>query len=183
MAKGRPRNPDRSKTKTNNKNLPTELAPTKPPAVGIQAPPPPPGLDESLHVGWRVICEDLICRGHTQAALREVDLEMVRQLLEAVWVHQQATEILHLEGIMIYKRAEIRDPQTGEPTGETVVLDAKQHPAVKTQREAAATYLRFADALAVNPQARVRAGLMIAATASLASTIKQGFREAIERAK
>lgn len=163
--------PPKGGPKEGHRREPDKLAPIPPKPIAAHMPPPPHGLDEELHAGWYVLVEDLMNRGRTPAALREVDLEMVRQLLEAVWTHRQATEILHLEGVMIYKKAPILDPDTKEPTGEFMTLDAKQHPAVKTQREASATYQRLAETLAVTPMARVRAGLMMVATKSLAEEL------------
>lgn len=168
VSKGRP---PKGGPKEGHRRAPDELARVPVNPVPAATPPPPMDLDEDLREGWYVIVEDLLNRGRTPAALREVDLEMVRQLLEAVWTHRQATEILHLEGVMIYKKAPIFDMGTREPTGEFETLDAKQHPAVKTQREASATYLRLAETLAITPMARVRAGLMMVATKSLSEEL------------
>ena len=60
-----------------------------------------------------------------------------------------------------------------------MTLDAKQHPAVKTQREASATYLRLAETLAITPMARVRAGLMMVATKSLAEELGAQMAKAL----
>lgn len=166
--------------KEGHRREPTELPTIQQSPIAVPAIPPPPyGLDESLHQGWNVIVDDLMNRGRTPAALREVDLEMVHQLLEAIWTHRQATEILHIEGVMIYKKAPILDRETREPTGEFMTLDAKQHPAVKTQREASATYLRLAETLAITPMARVRAGLMMVATKSLAEELGAQMAKAL----
>lgn len=174
--KGRP---PKGGQKEGHRREPTELVPAPTNPIAQFVPPPPPGLDDDLCQGWYVIVDDLMNRGRTPAALREVDLEMVRQLLEAVWTHRQATETLHIDGINIYKKAPILDPVTKEPTGEFMTLDIKQHPAVKTQREASATYLRLAETLAITPMARVRAGLMMVATKSLAEELGSQMAKAL----
>ncbi len=165
--------------KEGHRREPNELARIQPDPAPRDLPAPPSNLDEALHAGWYVIVEDLAGRGRNPAALQSADLMLVEQLLEQVWVHQQATEILRLEGTMIYKRAEIRD-DFGEPTGEYATLDAKAHPAVKIQRDATLAYLRLADRLGLTPMARVQAGLMIAATKSLAQTFSEQLGKIIE---
>jgi P27 family predicted phage terminase small subunit len=165
--------------KEGHRREPNELARVVPNPTPIDLPEPPRHLDEDLHDGWYVILEDLAGRGRNPAALQPVDTLMVEQLLEQVWVHQQATEVLRIEGTMIYRKAEIRGPGR-EPTGEFVTLDAKAHPAVKMQRDASLAYLRLADRLGLTPMARVQAGLMIAATKSLAQTFGEQLGRVIE---
>lgn len=176
LTRGRP---PKGGAKEGHRREPYELAPVPADPLPQQLIPPPVGLDEELHDGWYIILEDLTNRGRTPASLRDVDCELVRQLLEAVWVHRQASEILHLEGTQIYKKAPILDRETREPTGEFMTLDVKQHPAVKTQREASATYLRLAETLAITPMARVRAGLMMVATKSLAQELGSQMAKAL----
>lgn len=164
--------------KEGHRREPSELAPVAPSPTQPDLPAPPPMLDESLHDGWYVIVEDLANRGRNPAALQPADLILIYQLLEQVWVHQQATEILRIEGTMIYRKAEILDEMRC-PTGEFMTLDAKAHPAVKIQRDAMLAILRVSDRLGLTPMARVQAGLMLVATKSLAEQMGEQIAKII----
>jgi len=166
MAKGRPPDPTRAKRGTGNRPKPGEAKPARqrlpvlveatPVAVG-EPYPPPAALPEEAHDVWRAVVADLGGAGH----MRPSFLPQIHVYCEAVHAHAQATELLRRDGLMV----------PGANGGWV------KHPAAGIQKDAAATILRFADALGLTPAARIRLALEEVAGMSLLATLDRAIQK------
>ncbi len=119
-----------------------------------QIAPAVPSAPDDLPAGmaplWDAIVAEIDSRGGVPAAYRPVDDVLVRVLVDAVHVHRLAGANIADYGITVAGR-----------------WGAMANPAIKLQREAAATILRYAAELGLSPAARTRMGLMEIAGASM----------------
>jgi len=134
--RGTRKRPTTSRAPSQALAMPDELALTRPAA--------PDDLDPALVPIWDAIMDDLGSRGANPSAFRAVDAVLVRTLVDAIGLHQQATAKIAATGLLVKSRL-----------GEPIV-----NPLVRVQKDAAATILRLTDSLGLNPAARVRLGVM-----------------------
>lgn len=167
MAKGRPPDPTRAKRGTGNRPKPGEAKPARQrlpviveaaPVVELEPYPPPVTLPEAAHDVWRAVVADLGGAGH----MRRSFLPQIHVYCEAVHAHAQATELLRRDGLMV----------PGANGGWV------KHPAAGIQKDAAATILRFADALGLTPAARIRLALEEVAGMSIMQSLQRGLDKA-----
>lgn len=155
MAKGRPADPTRARRGTGNRPKPGEAKKARPAApvevAKIEKFPPPATLPEQVHDVWRAIVADLGGANN----LRESYLPSLNAYCQAVYIHAQASANIVQYGILV-KGA------NGSPMA---------NPLIKTQKDAAATMLRFAESLGLTPAARIRLGLMEITGMSLLTTL------------
>jgi P27 family predicted phage terminase small subunit len=100
---------------------------------------PPATLPEQVHAVWRAAVDDLGGAGHMRASF----LPVVEAYCEAIWLHAQAAAEVRKSGLLVKGIAD-----------RSIV-----NPAVRVQKDAAATILRYADALGFTPSARIRMAL------------------------
>lgn len=158
MAKGRPADPKRAVRKTGNRPLPGEAKkarPVSPLPVPVESFPPPETLPAEVHDVWRAVVADLGGANH----MRPSFLPAITAYCDAVYVHAQASAHIAQIGILV-KGA------NGVPI---------TNPLLKTQKDAAATMLRYAETLGLTPAARIRLGLMEITGASLLSTLNSAL--------
>jgi len=120
----------------------------------LAAPAAPADLPRDLVPVWQGILEELDSRGSMPAAFRPVDVVLVRVLLDAIHVHTLARADIARQGITVEGR--------WGPT---------PNPALRTQRDAAATILRLAGELGLSPAARTRLGLLALAGVSILQSL------------
>lgn len=162
MSKGRPPDPRRARRGTGNRPVRGAVAAPALPDVTVAAPAlpdvadagetvdlflPPADLPAPAREVWNVVVRDLVETGH----LRASDVFMVRVYCEAAYVHAEASANVHRFGLNV-KTADGR-----------VVTN----PMLRVQKDAATTMRQVSDVLGLNPLARIRAGLMEAAGASM----------------
>lgn len=153
VTKGRPKSPGAEKRGTAHRPPKAELA--VPFVETADLVPPPADLDESLHEVWRCTLEDLRTRpAGSPTSYREVDLSLVRALVEATWLHRDSSRIIHEFGTLV-----------AGPNGPV------RNPAIGAQKDAVAQILRLSDALGLNPGARVRLGVMELAGMSILQSL------------
>lgn len=99
-----------------------------------------PVAPDAIPVDFRPIWDAVVADMGGRRQLRTVDLPQVYAYAEAVWLHAQASRLLHEQGLMVEG-----------PAGRQVL-----NPAVHAQRIAGATMLRFAGELGLTPAARIR---------------------------
>jgi P27 family predicted phage terminase small subunit len=97
--------------------------------------------------------------------LREVDLPLVTAFCEAVYVHHEASAVIHKHGVLV-KGAQ------GQPV---------PNPMLRVQKDAAATMRTLADVLGLNPMARIRGNLMEVSGQSLALGIRDRLLARIDK--
>lgn len=174
MTRGRKPSPNSEKRGTQKRKptsiaravaMPDELAPSRPSA--------PEGLCDDLVPVWDSIIDDLASRGANPSAYREVDVVLVRTLVDAIDSHRQATDDVNENGIILDRPIVSKD-------GEVVGYKREKNPAVGIQKDAAATVLRLTDALGLNPAARVRLGVMQLAGQSILASLQKMMDEAVE---
>ena len=149
--KGRPADPTRARRGTGNRPKPGEAKAAKPgtdlvvasskakAAAPVDPFPPPADLIPEAHSVWRSVVEDLGGAGH----MREAYLPQIQTYCEAVYLHALAVADVRVNGIVI------RGAQGGWV----------KNPAVTVQKDAAATMLRYADAMGLTPASRIRLAL------------------------
>ncbi|MEI6724617.1 MAG: P27 family phage terminase small subunit [Actinomycetes bacterium] len=116
---------------------------------------PPADLVPELHEVWGCVLEDMRTRPvGSPTAYRDVDMALVRALVEAIWLHRDSSRIIHEFGVLV---AGANGPQ--------------KNPAINAQKDAAAQILRLSDALGLNPGARVRLGVMELAGLSILASL------------
>lgn len=155
MTKGRPVDPKRATRKTGNRPLPGEAKKVRAisPLVVEPAPeiyPPSPNIPAEVHDVWKSVIQDL---GGAQN-MRGSFIPAIEAYCTAVWIHVQATSQIQQFGILV------KGPNGPIP-----------NPLLKTQKDAAATMLRFAETLGLTPAARIRLGLMEITGISLLSSL------------
>jgi len=126
--------------------------------------PPPADLAPEQVPLWEMIAAELDVRGSMPSAGRPVDSLLVRVLLDAWHAHSLAAADVRAHGVLVEGRF-----------GLTV------NPALRVQRDAAATILRLSSELGLSPASRTRLGLMQIAGQSMLVTIAQRVREAQRR--
>ncbi len=156
MAKGRPRNPARVKSKSTGHRPQTGAGP---PAVVYQSPTgaiadiePPAGMAPVAADVWRSILADMAAL----RILREVDLPLVRAYCEAAQAHADASAVVADKGVLVIG-----------PSG------PMPNPMLRVQKDAAATMRQLSDSLGLNPLARIRGNFMEAATGSIVVDIQK----------
>lgn len=120
--------------------------------------PLPETLPEPLHEVWRAAVDDLGGAGHMRAAF----LPQLEAYCQAVWLHAQAVAEVRARGLMVKGIA-----------GRSIV-----NPAVRVQKDAAATILRYADALGFTPSARIRMALEEVAGMSVLASLNASLDSA-----
>jgi P27 family predicted phage terminase small subunit len=162
MAKGRPVDPTRARRGTGNRPKPGEAKKVKqaivlPEQLVAAVPeryPPPETLPEQVHNLWRSIVSDLGGSNH----MRESFLPSITAYCEAAYLHAQASRAVH-DGLVVRS-----------PSGQVVA-----NPAIKIQKDAAATMLRYAESLGLTPAGRIRLGLMEVTGMSLLASLNQSL--------
>lgn len=151
MAKGRPKDPGAGRRGTGRKP-----PPAAPPAViepaGACAVEPPADLEGVALEAWRVCAAEML--GNRQ--LRASDLIVLRAYVEAVHVHAEATAKVHEFGVLV-----------ASPRGPI------PNPMIRVADNAARTIRLLSENLGLNPIARIRAGIMEVAGASLVLDIRE----------
>ena len=150
MAKGRPPDPMRARRHTGHRPLPAQWAPVGAPDVLTQVPPPPQSLPAGARPFWEAACAELLPRG-----LHSSDLMLVEMLATAIYRHRQAGEYVAQAGLL-----------EGED-------GLRANPALKVEKDSAATYLRLAETLGLTPAARMRLGVMQVSGQSALLTLVQ----------
>ena len=159
MAKGRPRDPRRAKSRSTGHRPqtgggPPAVLPPKPPDITQHA--PPDGMQAVASGVWALILDDRAAL----RTLREVDLPLVRAYCEAAQVHADASDLLNRHGLLVEGA---NGPQP--------------NPMIKVAKDAAVTMRQISDVLGLNPLARIRGNLMEAATGSMVLDIQKRLRE------
>lgn len=160
MTKGRPADPSRAKRGTGHRPAQGTVRVRKDAALVALEPPaeqfPPPGdLPEEVHPLWRVVVADLGGANHMRASY----LPALRAYCEAVYLHAQASAAIRKTGITGYSAM-----------GSPIVM-----PAVRIQKDAAATMLRYAESLGLTPAGRIRLGLMEVVGQSLLGALQSSL--------
>ena len=153
--KGRPPDPTRPRRGTGNRPQTGEAKIARRDTVvpaGPVVPPPPPQLPPQVHGVWEAVCADLGAAGH----LRPAYLPQIIAYCQAVYLHTAASAHIAQHGLMV------RGPN-GPLT----------NPMVRTQKDAAATMLRYAEQLGLTPAARIRLAVVEVAGASLLASLNQ----------
>ena len=157
MAKGRPADPTRAKRGTGNRPKPGEAKPIKAivPVIAaelepVEQYPPTAVVPPEVHDVWRVAVADLGGANN----MREAYIPSLEAYCMAVYTHAQAAEGIRTMGVLV------------KSGGKTII-----NPAIKVQKDAAATMLRMAETLGLTPAARIRLGLMEITGMSLLSTL------------
>lgn len=145
---GRPADPTRARRQTGNRPKPGEAKP-KAEVVVAQVvpglPAAPAGLPTAAVPLWETMVGELWARG-----VKDADLEGVRMMVMAGFRNRQAAAAVDEYGLIVEG-----------PKGPMV------NPAVKVEKETAATFIRFAEAFGLTLAARLRLGLMQLAGESL----------------
>lgn len=144
----RPRDPTRARRGTGHRRDVPAVVPTGP--TEIAAPGPPAGLPPAAADLWHVMIAELWPRG-----LRDSDLEGVRLLVLAAHRNREAAALVERDGLVVANAA-------GSPVA---------NPAVKIEKDTAATFLRFADQFGLTLAARLRLGLMQLAGESMLASL------------
>jgi P27 family predicted phage terminase small subunit len=154
----RPADPTRTRRQTGNRPKPGEakvadLVPTevKDLVEGKRSWEPPADLPELAKPIWNDVVAELEPRG-----LRPADLEAVRVMVLAAVRHRQASAAVDQYGLIVEG-----------PKGPMV------NPAVKIEKDTAATFLRFAEAFGLTLAARLRLGLMQLAGESILTSLSK----------
>lgn len=159
--KGRPPDPTRARRGTGNRPKPGEAKPAKAlvpkvvqaKAVAVVEPFPPPGsLPESVHDVWRNAVADLGGAGH----MKPTFVPQLVAYCEAVLLHAQVSANIHEFGVLI--------------EGERGLMP---NPLIRVQKDAAATILRYADALGMTPASRIRLALEEVTGMSILASLNQ----------
>lgn len=179
MAKGRTPDPGRERRQTGNRPA---AGKAKPPAVRSPKlpalPEPPADLPEIARAVWIVTVEEMAGNRH----LRPPDLLLVRSLCEAAYTLEEASKHVHEYGVLVSTVVRDSDgrPLTGED-GKPIMGPPIVNPLLKVQKDATATIVRVSDVLGVNPLARIRAGLMEVAGASLLGGLRDSLAAKIAK--
>jgi P27 family predicted phage terminase small subunit len=163
MAKGRPRDPARERRGTGHRpSQPKPALPDVVPAADAVCGFSPPGdLPDVARQAWEVCVAEMGGNRH----LRESDLILVKSYVEAVWVHAEASAKVHEFGVLV------AGPHGPIP-----------NPMIRVQDNAARTIRLLSENLGLNPVARIRAGIMEVAGASLVLDIRERLvREIVKR--
>lgn len=147
--------PTRARRQTGNRPKPGEAKPAKEvvrlePAAPVY-PPPPAGIVGPGVGIWEQVIAELWPRG-----LRESDLEGVRMMVVAAVRHRQAAASIDEYGIIVEG-----------PRGPMV------NPAVRVEKDSAATFIRLAEAFGLTLAARLRLGLLQLAGESILQSISK----------
>lgn len=116
---------------------------------------------------------DLSSRGANPSAFRQVDVVLVRTLVDAISAHCASTADIAENGIVLERPIMDRD-------GCVVGHRREKNPAVGVQKDAASTILRLTDSLGLSPAARVRLGVMQLAGQSILASLQKMMDEATE---
>lgn len=157
MTKGRKPDPSRARRGTGNRPKPGEAKPAKAvvPAVAAEVLPgrkfPPSELvPQEVHDVWHAVIDDLGGANNLRASY----LPQVEAYCLAVYTHAQAAAGVAKLGVLV-------------KSGDKTIIN----PAIRVQKDAAATMLRYAESLGLTPAARIRLGLMEITGMSLLSTL------------
>ena len=151
MAKGRPVDPKRARRGTGNREVRGAVA-VVPADVDVDAFMAPKEMPASAREVWSVVVTDLVDTGH----LRRSDTPLVKAYCEAVYVHAEASANIHRFGLNV------------KTTDGRIVTN----PMLKVQKDAATTMRQLSDVMGLNPLARIRAGLMEVAGASIVNDLR-----------
>jgi P27 family predicted phage terminase small subunit len=151
MAKGRPKDPTAARRGTGRKPPEPALPAVIDPAE-VCALVPPEDLEGVARDAWRVCVAEM----QANRQLREADLIMLRAYVEAVHVHAEATAKIHEFGVLV-----------ASPRGPI------PNPMIRVQDNAARTIRLLSENLGLNPIARIRAGIMEVAGASMVLDIRE----------
>jgi P27 family predicted phage terminase small subunit len=154
VAKGRPRDPGRVRRGTGNRPAaPPAAAPATRPgaAVAFEA---PADLPEVARQAWELCVAEM----GANRQLRASDLVLLRAYVEAVFVHAEASAKVHEFGVLV-----------ASPRGPV------PNPMIRVQDNAARTIRLLSENLGLNPMARIRAGIMEIAGASMVLELRQNL--------
>jgi P27 family predicted phage terminase small subunit len=124
-------------------------------AVPFDLAEPPEDLDETAKEFWREAVPTLMGVG----LLSTVDKAALEMLSTQYARAKQAAKVIREQGHLAHG-------STGQLT---------EHPSIRTERDAALTFLRFAEQYALTPVARTRLGLAEMQRRSLADEMKESF--------
>lgn len=116
--------------------------------------PPTPAIPEEVHDVWRAVVADLGGANN----MRDSYLPALEAYCIAVYTHAQAAEGIRKLGVIV------------KSGGKTVI-----NPAIKVQKDSAATMLRYAETLGLTPASRIRLGLMEITGMSLLGSLQQAL--------
>ncbi|MGE5500504.1 MAG: P27 family phage terminase small subunit [Ignavibacteriales bacterium] len=153
MPKGRPKDPAAARRGTGRK--PAKAAPPaviEPAAVEVCGFEPPADLPEVAQQAWTLCVEEM----QANRQLRESDLILLRAYVEAVYIHAEASAKIHEFGVLV------AGPKGPMP-----------NPMIRVQDNAARTIRLLSENLGLNPIARIRAGIMEIAGASMVMDIRE----------
>ena len=152
MAKGRPVDPNRGRRGTGNHPVRGEVV-VLPADVEIDAFMAPATMPAAAREVWSIVVTDLVETGH----LRKSDTPLVKAYCEAVYVHAEASAKIHAVGVLV-------------KTADGRVIP---NPMLRVQKDAATTMRQLSDVMGLNPLARIRAGLMEVAGASMVNDLRE----------
>lgn len=157
--KGRKPDPKREKRGTGHRPAAGQAKPATPAVVEpaaaseLAAAAPPADLPEVAAHAWRCAVEEMA--GNRQ--LRAPDLVLLKTYCEAVYVHELAAESIHRHGLTVMGGM-------GQPI---------MNPAIRAQKDAAATIRQLSDVLGLNPLARIRSGIMQLAGQTMVADLRE----------
>lgn len=123
---------------------------------------PPSDLSEIAAQAWTLCVTEM----GANRALREPDLILLRGYCETVDVMEQAAAHVREHGAMMETPVFTRD-------GDEIGTRWAPNPAVRQHKDALTTLRLLSEALGLNPIARIRAGLMELAGASMVADIRE----------
>jgi len=160
MAGGRPPDPTRAKRGTGNRPAQGKAKTTTLVAVDPRSLPPAPPADlthpHALLV-WQIAVDELFTRG-----LKPADLEAIRMMAVQASRAHDAEAVINRVGMLIPTKRS--DGSDGPPM---------VNPLLKTERDAARTYLTFAEGFGLDFVSRMRLGLMQLAGQSLVEMLSR----------
>jgi P27 family predicted phage terminase small subunit len=155
VAKGRPPDPGRERRGTGNRaavgRAKAATARALPASAAVVEAEPPEGLPKEVAPLWSCCVAEMAANRH----LRAPDLILLKAYCEAIWLHEEAAAQIHRLGMLV---AGDRGPMV--------------NPLIRVQKDAAQTMRQLSDVLGLNPSARIRAGLMEVAGASMVLGIR-----------
>lgn len=160
MARGRPKDPARARRGTGNRPASTPpAAPATLPGgiVGYEA---PPDLPDVARRAWELCVAEM----GANRQLRASDLVLLRAYVEAVYVHAEASAKVHEFGVLV-----------SSPRGPI------PNPMIRVADNAARTIRLLSENLGLNPMARIRAGIMEIAGASMVLELRQNLVRELSR--
>ena len=163
MAKGPPPDPRRARRGTGTRPLPGEqksaLAKAPPVQAELAEARPPKDLPRAVRTVWSACVTEMAGNRH----LRAPDLVLLKTYCEAVATHAAASSDVHKRGLLVEN-----------------AFGPCVNPMVKVQKDAAVTIRQLSDVLGLNPLARIRAGILEIAGASMVMDIRERLLKQVQ---